>query len=196
MSIPLIEPDKFFEEHEDVNFFVSLTIVALAGIVGAIVVYLTLPMIEENVIRVLVQHNVPVDKAEKFFEFMKFYLILSPLIGSFIAWILLSGLIQIFSALMGGEGEFSKTLKFVAFGFLPGIILAPMSYAVITMTHDLTSLPVKIVGLASTVWQFYILTFAVKHARKLSTIKAAVCVILAICVSFLLRFAGNLFRPS
>ena len=196
MSTPLFEPDKFFEEHEDVNFFVSLVIVIVVGIVGSIMVYLSLPFIKENVIRVLVQHNIPMNRVEKYFEFMKLYLIVSPFIGSFIAWILLSGLIQIFSALMGGEGEFSKTMKFVAFGFLPSIVFAPVSYAIITMTHDITSLPVKIVGLASTVWQFYILTFAVKHARKLPTMKSAVCVILAICVSMALRFVGNLFRPS
>ncbi len=196
MAVPLFDPDGFFEEHDDVPFLVSFAIVTAAGIVGALMIYLNFPIIEEGIVRELVKSGLSVEKARMLAEFVKTYLIVAPLIGSYIAWILLGGLIQVFSALLGGEGEFSKTLKFVAFGFLPSLVLAPVSYVVVSMTHDLTSLPVKLVGIASTIWQFYILTFAVKHARNLSVKNSAICVLLAIVVSMLLRFAGNLFRPS
>ncbi len=189
----LTNPDEFFRKHEDVNFLTALLIVFTSAVLGVLIVYANLDIIESEMIRHL-QQTISIEKARLVFEMMKYYFIITPFIGAFVGWLIISGLIHIVSSVLGGEGDFSKTLKLTAFGYVPSIVLFPVNFSIVRMTHEFMNPSLMIIGVASTIWQFLILTFAVKNWRKLDTTKAAVSVVVPLVVLTGLSLMGKLLR--
>lgn len=191
----LIDPDTFFKERDDVNMAVAVLIVTISAVLGVFMLYANLDIIESEVMRSL-QHTLPAEQARLMFEAMKYNLLLSPLIGSFLGWVITAGLIHAVSSLFGGEGDFVKTLKLTAFGYIPSIVLFPINFSIVRMTHELINTPVMIVGISSTIWQFIILTFGIKNWRNLDTTKAAVSVAIPLLILTGLGIIGKLLRPT
>ncbi len=190
----LIDPDEFFREHDDVNIFIAVLIVAISAVLGIVMIYANLDIIESSMIRQL-QQTIPAEQARLIFEAMKFTLFVTPLVGALVGWVIIAGLIHIVSSVLGGEGDFIKTLKLTAFGYIPSIILFPVNFSIVRMTHEFANTPIMIVGAASTIWQFLILTFAVKNWRKLDTTKSALSVAIPLAVLTGLGLMGRLLRP-
>ncbi len=190
----LVNPDKFFRDHDDVNILVAILIVATSAVLGALMIYANLDIIESSVIRQL-QQTLSAEQARMMFELMKYTFLITPFIGAFVGWIIIAGLIHIVSSVLGGEGEFSKTLKLTAFGYIPSIILFPLNFSIVRMTHEFMNVSIMIIGAASTIWQLLILTFAVKNWRKLDTTKAAISVVIPIVILAGLSLMGRLLRP-
>ncbi len=190
----LTNPDEFFREHKDVHLAVSFAIVLISGILSTLMVYANMDILKEVMLRQLME-KIPEEQARIMVEGMKYMLLITPITGAFISWLILAALIHGVSALFGGEGDFSKTFKFTAFSYIPGIVLFPVTFSIVQMTKELTNVPLTIVGVASTIWQFAILTFAIKHARNLDTTRAAVSVAIPIVILTMLSLIGKLFRP-
>lgn len=190
----LTNPDEFFRESEDINFVVSFVIVLISGILGALMIYANMDILKEAMLRQL-SGKVPEEQARALIEAMKYMLLITPIAGAFIGWLILAALIHGVSALLGGKGDISKTFKFTAFGYIPSIVLFPITFSIVQMTRELTNVPLTIVGMASTIWQFAILTFAIKHARNLDTTRAAISVAVPIVILTTLSLMGKLFRP-
>ena len=181
----LYDPDNFFREFRG-DFKIAIGIVALSGILSAIIAYLRAAEMIEDLLK-----NYPLSKeqAEVVIAIAKVQAIVSPIIGAFVGWILITLIVHALSALFGGEGEFSKTLKYTSFSYIPAIILSPLNYIYFSATPTTETL---IIGLATMIWQAYILIFAVKHARRIETRKAVICVIIPFAISYTLSFMGYL----
>lgn len=178
----LYDPDNFFREFRG-DFKIAIGIVALSGILSAIITYLRAAEMIEDLLK-----NYPLS-AEVVIAIAKVQAIVSPIIGAFVGWILITLIVHALSALFGGEGEFSKTLKYTSFSYIPAIILSPLNYIYFSATPTTETL---IIGLATMIWQAYILIFAVKHARRIETRKAVICVIIPFAISYTLSFIGYL----
>jgi len=181
----LYDPDNFFREFRG-DFKIAIGIVALSGILSAIIAYLRAAEMIEDLLK-----NYPLSKeqVEVVIAIAKVQAIVSPIIGAFVGWILITLIVHALSALFGGEGEFSKTLKYTSFSYIPAIILSPLNYIYFSATPTTETL---IIGLATMIWQAYILIFAVKHARRIETRKAVICVIIPFAISYTLSFMGYL----
>ena len=181
----LYDPDNFFREFRG-DFKIAIGIVALSGILSAIIAYLRAAEMIEDLLK-----NYPLSKeqVEVVIAIAKVQAIVSPIIGAFVGWILITLIVHALSALFGGEGEFSKTLKYTSFSYIPAIILSPLNYIYFSATPTTETL---IIGLATMIWQAYILIFAVKHARRIETRKAVICVIIPFAISYTLSFIGYL----
>lgn len=122
------------------------------------------------------------------------------LLGPLLLWVILTALFHAISAVFfGGSGEFTTTLAFVGWGNIPAIFSGAFGAAVNYYVYsDLTvpsiSDPQKIhhftqqlraqpefqvltlVGVAFVVWQAFIWTYAIEHARNVTLREAAITV--------------------
>ncbi|ADG13975.1 Protein of unknown function DUF2143 [Methanocaldococcus infernus ME] len=124
----------------------------------------------------------------------------SALVGGFVSWIIIAGIMHIISMVFKGEGSFKRTLAFVGYGFLPNIIglliSIPITYYFLSNAHiptltmeqlqnpEVLKQVIKsmfpksmlytnlLIGLAVTLWNLYIWTYAIKYARNLELRKA------------------------
>ncbi len=180
----LYDPDGFFSEYRD-GFKVPIAIVTLSGVIGAIISYLNIP----KMVNMLQQLPIERSQMEIVIEIIKIQAIVSPIIGAFVSWILITLIVHALSALFEGEGNLSNTLKYTSFSFFPQIVLSPLSYYYYNPTP---TAPLMVLGLANTIWQAYILIFALKHARRIEISKAVICVAIPITIAYTLSFIGFL----
>jgi hypothetical protein len=187
----LFNPGKFFKETEDFSIWVSLLIVALNGVAGA---YIALSAIE-NI-------QLP-SEAAMLGEVVKVFAVVSAFISTFIGWALYAGVIHIISSLLGGVGDFAKSLKVVSLGYIPALILSPISYyvamsAVTTMqtTMQLRSPESMVFGLAISLWQLTIWSFGISRWRNLSTSKALISCAVPVVATYLLSLIGYFMAPK
>ncbi len=186
----ITNPDKFFRENDDVPMLFAVSVVIVVAILSSLLVYMNMDLLLEQLKAKL--SGLSEEQVKAFLEIMKVNMILSPALGAIIGWVITAGLIHIFSFLFGGEGEFSKTLKLTALGYVPSIVLFPVNFAIIEMTHKFAGTPVMIVGIASTIWQFVILTFGVKNWRNIETFKSALSVLIPLSIFMVLGFLGKM----
>lgn len=183
----LYDPDGFFGEYRN-GFLVPILIVSLSGVVGAIIGYFKAPEILEQLIS-----NYPQLRSQREFleVFLRIQSVVSPLVGAFIGWVIMAGILHLLSAIFGGVGEFGRTLRYTSFAFIPQIILSPLSYHYMSLKP---SLNIALIGLASNIWQGYILVFALKHAREIEASKSLFCVAIPISISYIVGFIMGVMR--
>jgi len=128
-------------------------------------------------------------------------------VGIFLFWGVLAVLFYLISIAFGGKGGFLTTLKLTGWGYVPsifsGIISSIATYSVLRDTtipqspqavatfaqsiqNDPVLQTVSAIGLVFTLWQGFIWTFALAHARDLELRQAAITV--GIPVAVLLAF--------
>jgi len=187
----LFNPNRFFRETDDFPFWVSLFIVALNGVAGA---YIALSTIE-NI-------QLPAEAA-MLGGVVKVFAVVAAFISTFIVWALYAGVIHIISSLLGGVGDFAKSLKVVSLGYIPALILSPISYyvamiAVTTMqtTMQLRSPESMVFGLAVSLWQLTIWSFGVSRWRKLSMGKALISCAVPLAATYLISLIGYFMAPK
>ena len=187
----LFNPSRFFKETEDFSIWISLLIVALNGVVGA---YIALSALE-NI-------QLPAEAA-MLGDVVKVFAVVSAFISTFIGWALYAGVIHIISSLLGGAGDFGKSLKVVSLGYIPALILSPISYyvamsAVATMqtTMQLRSPESMIFGLAVSLWQLTIWSFGISRWRNLSMGKAVISCAIPVAATYLLSLIGYFMTPK
>lgn len=119
------------------------------------------------------------------------------LLAVFVLWAIYAVAFHVISLAFDGEGGFRTTLSLVGWGFLPsifsGVVAAVAMYLAIqgisvpsdpaaaaTFQQQLQDQPVMLAasaaGIVFTLWQAFIWTFAVKHARSLEVRQAALTV--------------------
>lgn len=183
----LYDPDGFFRDFKG-DFKVAVSIVALSGIASSIVAYLRAPKMAEEIVKSI--PSLSNEQIEMIATLIKVQAVVSTIIGAFVGWILITLVIHALSALFGGEGELSRTLKYTSFSYIPSIILSPLTYFYVSVTPTVESL---ILSLSTMIWQGYILVFALKHARRIETRKAFICVLIPFAIAYSLSFIGFVF---
>ncbi|MFC7142396.1 YIP1 family protein [Halosimplex aquaticum] len=121
--------------------------------------------------------------------------------GPFVIWLVYAGVFQGISALFDGDGEFSTTLAFTGWGFVPSVLGSVASIAInyyrfnvrgvdvpdemsmeayrqfsqSLQTGPLVALSATL-ALVFTLWSGFLWTFALKHARDLTLRRAALTI--------------------
>ena len=179
----LYDPDSFFSRYKN-GWILPIAVVALTALEGCVLGYLKFEQLKAELIK-----SIPMSGNESFsLEFVKITLVSSTLLGTFIWWLLISGILYGLSALFSGEGSFERTMKNMSFVFLPSLILSPVSFVVSTGLKP--SVPSLIIGIAVNIWQAFIAVFALKHARNLKLGNAVICVALVFAVLMALSVFG------
>jgi len=188
----LFDPDGFFKENRDPSLAVALAVIVVSCVVSGLGVYMNLDLIRGEFLK-SVSLYIPQEKALKLFESFKYLIVVNACVSAVLGWVVLSALVHMISSLLGGYGGFVRTLKVMSFGYLPKIILFPLNQAVIRLSGSLLNPATVIMGIASTAWEIYIMTFGVKNARDIRTDKAFLSVFLSVIVVMLIGILGKIF---
>jgi hypothetical protein len=183
----LFNPSKFFKETEDFPIWISLLIVTLNGIVGA---YIALSAIE-NI-------KLPAEAA-MLGDVVKVFAVVSAFISTFVGWVLYTGVIHIISSLLGAVGDFAKSLKVTSLGYIPVLILSPISYYVAmsaVTTMQLRNPESMVFGLAISLWQLTIWSFGISRWRNLTMSKAVISCAVPVAATYLLSLIGYFMTPK
>lgn len=194
------DPDGFFERAaaED-ELAKPAGVILLVGVVGALS---SLP-----VLRATVAAMPP--EAGSFAALAYVFGIGGALVGAFVLWALYAGTMHVISTLaFDAEGSFRRTLAVTAWGFVPAIFaavvsggLAYVAFQSITIPSDpaetagfaraLQSDPrlqlASVLGIAFLLWQGFLWTFAVSHARNLRIREAVITVSVPVGIDVLWR---------
>ncbi len=180
-------PDKFFRDakEEQIGFMAPFAILLIVAILSSFSAALFADLYAKAGVELAVSKGVPPERAEAIYAITYYSTIISPFAFVFIMWVIFSVILYGISAIFGGKGDFSTTLKFVAFCFIPSIVLFPMSLKIAMDTAAVISVQgfeglmdksIKMAGAGlntiSLGWQVVLWTFAIKHARELDFRKA------------------------
>jgi len=127
--------------------------------------------------------------------------------GPFVVWLLYAGVFQGISVLFDGDGDFSTTLAFVGWGFVPSVMGSVASVAINFYRFNVRGIDVPsemtveayqqfsqslqtgplvalsaALGIVFTLWSAFLWTFGLRHARSLSVRQAALTVALPVLV--------------
>ena len=199
----LTNPDRFFRERaEEGGLRGPALVVTVLALVNAVATY---PGIRAS-IRVLPEQVAAMGGL--------FYVLglAFAFVVTFLFWALYAGVFHGISAFVfDGEGPFARTLSVTGWGFLPGIVGAAINavvsysvYASITLPADpqaaarvaaqIQSDPLVMLasalGIVFLLWQAFLWTFAVHHARGISMRDAAITVGVPVAVALLWRLNG------
>jgi hypothetical protein len=121
------------------------------------------------------------------------------LVGTFVYWVILTGIFYLISSLFNSEGSFKRTLEFVSYGFIPqifgGIVSTVVMYYLLptipisaqnpqlfaeslarTLVNNPLTLASQIFGILCFLLSANIWIFALVHARNMSTKNAILTV--------------------
>jgi len=191
----LSSPDEFFRRQaSDPGFRGPVVVVLLAGISAAL---------SGGVTASLVTKAMPSNAS-----FVGSIVLVTSTVGAlvviFALWLVYAVVLYAISIAFDGEGGFTDTFKLVGWGYVPsilgGVVSAVAMYTVVqgvTPPHDpqsiqpfvqqLRSRPAfqvaSLLGVVFTLWQGFIWTFAIKHARRLGLREAAITVAIPVGLS-------------
>lgn len=184
----VFDPDGFFAARSDEPGLLGPTLVVLlTGAVGAISGFVMLQWLSGAM-------DGPMNQL---FAVVGVSSIVGAFVGTLVVWAVYAVVFYLLSGLFGGEGSFRDTFAFTGWGFLPAIFSGLVSAVV--MWYALGNVPPPesmqemasfqrtlrsqqvfvvggVVGIAFQLWQWFIWTFALRHARSLDLRDAAITV--------------------
>ncbi len=201
----LLNPDRFFKraKEEGMDFIKPLIVLVVAGILAAINGYVVAIPLEKAVIEFAINKGMSYDQATTMAKAAYFSSIIGSYIEVFITWFIISVILHIFSSIFSTEGELTTTLKFMAFSFIPYIVLFPLNlYISISRAEIIKNFGLEgltsdafsgirmvsiFVGFAILIWQYALWTFAIKNVRNLTLRNAAIVAALPALAIVLLK---------
>ncbi|MDR6222379.1 hypothetical protein J2750_000824 [Methanococcoides alaskense] len=124
--------------------------------------------------------------------------------GTLIGWVIYTAIFYILSSFLGGQGDFKRTLEFVAYGFIPTIVSSLLTIyvmsSVISMADMITQDPanikgtlladptiqmITIIGIIINLWSANIWRYGLVHARNMTIKNATIAVMIPIGISIL-----------
>jgi hypothetical protein len=141
--------------------------------------------------------------------------IIAALIMPFIAWVIISVILYLFSMVFGGEGKFTSVLTAIGYSALPKIFAVIIAAILLTQAQPVTveissSNPLSsmtgaaefykqtivmlssLVILAGVIWSSLIGMFGIKHTEKISMTSAAIVVGVPLALYVIIQLAGYL----
>ena len=196
----LTDPNGFFKNriNEEIQWKNPLIIMTLMVIVGSITTYITMVSTLQSVLDMDMFGS-----AGKII--MALLLIIGSIVGVAFSWLLYTVIFYIISIIFGGEGDFKRSMEFVAYGFIPNIVsslIAAYYTSRVFSNIDFSSITdpqavqdmifadpsmkiATILGLIFTLWSANIWIFGIKYARNLSLKNAVITVGIPIGLSLL-----------
>lgn len=167
----LFHPDLFFvrKQHEEIHLVIPVIIVGIGGIVSFIT-----PLAERAF-----SNNGDISNFLMMPSSAIFFLVFP-----FISWLLVAGILYVFSRLFSGTGSFPATLQNCGYGFLPNTLFAlfvfinsfAVSWSMGTSFKFLTTFlsVLGIISFFSIFWSGWLWTVAMEKTHNLSLGKAMV----------------------
>jgi hypothetical protein len=167
----LFHPDVFFsrKQNEEIRLVIPAIIVGIGGIVSFITPLTQRAIIDEGDLSNFIMEP----SAAIFF-----------LVLPFIFWILIAGILYVFSRFFSGTGSFPATLQNCGYGYLPQTILSPIviingivlagSIGTSSMLLTEVLLVVGIISFLSIFWSGWLWAVAMEKTHTLSRGKAMV----------------------
>ena len=163
----------------------AVTIVGISAVLAALSAYIQ----SFKVIYVFEGFEVPPSSTV-----VDIIVIISALIGPFINWFIISGVIHLASMALGGEGKFHPQITtVVGYSFIPMIFAGLVSIAVLLAAESITItisptnptamkefyqssffMNLQIIEIVGQIWASIILFFGIREAHRLSSVKSAV----------------------
>jgi len=188
----LTDPDAFLAAKEsDWGYLRPGLLVAATGVIGAVNAYLW-----SHILMGVLPPN-----AQQFGTIAAVFGAIAAFVAAFFVWGIVAVVFFVFSVFFDGDGSLGKAFAFTGWGFLPRVfgglvsvvvtyvglegVTAPSSPAqAATFTQSLQHQPIflvgSLVGIAFLLWEGFIWTFAIKHARGLDLRDAAIVVYLPV----------------
>lgn len=194
----LLNPDKFFSERKTISFKLPLALVLISAIIGAITAYLSSDTILEVAVKEMRKQGLSDSQIEMFKPVIYASTVGGSFVTVFIGWVVVTLLLYGLSVLFKGKGNFTTLMKFVAFSYLPAILLCPitlyLSYESFVMRNPDALTISMIFGMVIYIWQSIYWVFAVKNAREL-TLKHSAITSAVVLILFLSASIYTLLQP-
>jgi len=109
-------------------------------------------------------------------------------VGGFISWVVIAGILHIVAKVLGGEGAFTEMLVLMGFAMLPNIFQAPIGLVTI-LSGGLSGAFIAMgLGGILTIWVLILDVLAIRAAHKFSTGRAIATLILPFVILTVLAF--------
>ncbi|NOQ48895.1 MAG: DUF1282 domain-containing protein [Methanococcoides sp.] len=192
----LKDPNSFFEEeiNTEIEFKTPILIMLFIGALAAISAIIT----AQQIMRIM---------PEELAVFGSVGIVLGAIgavAGTLIAWVIYTIIFYLLSSVFGGQGDFKRTLEFVAYGFIPTILSSLLTIYVMssvismadmvaqdpalikeTLLADPTMQMVTIIGIIINLWSANIWRYGLVHARNMTVKNATITVMIPIGISIL-----------
>lgn len=195
----LVNPDKFFSERKAMSFKLPMVIVLIFAIIATITAYFSLETVLEVAVKEMKKQGLSGSQIEMFKPLIMVSTIGGAFVSVFIGWVVVTALLYFFSAIFKGKGSFATLMKFVAFSYIPAIILTPITiylgYEAFVMRNSDALTASIFFGMVLYIWQSVYWAFAVKNARELG-LKHSAIVSGVVLLMFLFASVYTLLQPS
>ncbi len=201
----LFNPDGFFKEEVEFEkpMWRGLAVVLVASILAAVNAYIISSSTAKALYDLMIEKGASVETAKALTQFTQTIGLISAFFGVIISWVLIAAILQGLSALFGGTGKFSDTLKVTAYSFIPNIVVFPFTYyiaiteaklvstyGILALTNSGIVMAKVVLDLAVLAWQFLLWRFGIKYARNLSGRDATIVAAIPAVAFALLSIAG------
>ncbi len=163
----------------------AVTIVGISAVLGALAAY-----IQSYKVTYVIEGFPEMPSS----TMMGIFGIMVALIGSFIGWFIIAGILHLVSMALGGEGKFHpQMITIVGYSFIPMIFASLISIAMLLIIEPMTItisptdptamkgfyessyfINSSIVEIIIQIWASIILFFGIREAHRLSTAKSAI----------------------
>jgi len=205
ISTLVTDPNAFFRDRTESPSWVGpalvVTLIAVLGVVSSVVQLRATAELYNQIFA-------DAGAGEQFTGIFQAFQLVGVVVGFFLTyvlWALYAGFFYGVSALFDGTGDFTTTLKLVGWGFVPSVVGSVISLLVTVYRFEIRGVDVPsevtaqsaqqlsqqisggplvaltgVLGVVFTLWSGLLWTFALKHARQLSTRNAAIAVALPV----------------
>jgi hypothetical protein len=114
--------------------------------------------------------------------------IILSVVGGFISWVVIAGILHVVAKVLGGKGAFTEMLVLMGFAMLPNIFQAPIGLVVILYGGLAGAFIAMGLGGILAIWVLILDVLAIREAHKFSTGRAIATFVLPIVVLIVLVF--------
>ena len=109
-------------------------------------------------------------------------------VGGFISWVVITGILHVVAKILGGKGAFTEMLVLMGFAMLPNIFQAPIGLIAIFSGGLAGALIAIGLGGILAIWVLILDVLAIREAHKFSTGRAIATLVLPFVVLMVLVF--------
>jgi len=109
-------------------------------------------------------------------------------VGGFISWVVIAGILHVVAKVLGGKGAFTEILVLMGFATLPNIFQAPIGLIAILSGCLAGAFIALSLGSVLGIWVLILDVLAIREAHKFSTGRAIATLVLPFVVLMLLVF--------
>jgi hypothetical protein len=208
------DPNSFFRDRRDAPSFAGpvliITLIAILGVISSVISIRG----TAGVMSQMISDADAGQSVQTLFQAFQLVGVVIGFVATYVIWVVWTGIFYGVSAVFDGSGSFTTTLKLVGWGFVPSVAGSLVSLFITVYRFEVRGFDVPtdagpqaaqqfsqqissgplvalsaVLGLVFTLWAGLLWTFAVKHARQVTTRNAAI----AVAVPVLFGLVGSLW---